>query len=242
MKLRKLIVLLLLVMMFGGCSNDNSRNNLEDLDSNGSIAEESKDNINIEIEKYEAKIEEALLMDNGYQDAKYTSAREELDKYLISSREQYELDFSSAYEGLTLDEALEYYNELNGTALVNITKQELADSQDVFDAIEQSREEAQKKIDSIIVEQDTLEAEAEAYFKQVAGVNLNRFEGITLNFDDYDYVSGKFCFNKKGTLQSESYIGGTSYKTYTWEDGKGGSATITFANGIVSSKTQYGLK
>ena len=59
-------------------------------------------------------------MTNGYQDAKYTSAREELDEFLISSRDKYESELTSPYEGLTLDEALDYYNNVNGTELVNI--------------------------------------------------------------------------------------------------------------------------
>lgn len=89
---------------------------------------------------------------------------------------------------------------------------------------------------------DPLEQEAEEYFKQVSGVNLNRFEGIIPGYDDYEYVISKFCFNKKGTLQSETKSVGTTYQIYSWEDGEGGIVTISFIDGVVSTKSQVGLK
>ena len=96
--MKRLMLLIISIILLTGCSNNNEQAS-----------------INQSIEEYEAKIEEALVMINGYQDAKYTSVREELDKFLISSREKYNFEISSPYEGLTLDQALDYYNNLNGT-------------------------------------------------------------------------------------------------------------------------------
>lgn len=96
--------------------------------------------------------------------------------------------------------------------------------------------------DSTSNNQNSLEQEAEEYFASVSGVNLNRFEGITPNYDDYEYVTSKYCFNKKGTLQSETKTGSTTYQIYSWDGDEGGIVTISFIDGVVSSKTQVGLK
>lgn len=99
-----------------------------------------------------------------------------------------------------------------------------------------------KVTDSTANNQNSLEQEAEEYFANVSGVNLNRFEGITPNYDDYEYVTSKYCFNKKGTLQSESKIGSTTHQIYSWDGDGGGVVTISFIDGVVSTKTQVGLK
>ena len=133
------MLLISAILTLSGCSNSNERAS-----------------INLSIEEYEAKIEEALLMTNGYQDAKYTSAREELDEFLISSRDKYDFELTSPYEGLTLDEALDYYNNLNGTELVNITTQELPDIQKELDALEQDK--------AIPLEQEMINSKEEGYY------------------------------------------------------------------------------
>lgn len=91
------------------------------------------------IRDYEVRIEEALLMDNGYQDAKFSNVREELDEYLASSRRKYKFKISSPYEGSTLDEALKYYNAKNQTSLTNVTKEEAPKIQEVLEAMEQDK-------------------------------------------------------------------------------------------------------
>lgn len=137
--MKRLMLLISAILTLSGCSNSNERAS-----------------INLSIEEYEAKIEEALLMTNGYQDAKYTSAREELDEFLISSRDKYDFELTSPYEGLTLDEALDYYNNLNGTELVNITTQELPDIQKELDALEQDK--------AIPLEQEMINSKEEGYY------------------------------------------------------------------------------
>lgn len=310
--MKRVIMLLILCTGLFGCSKSPEQREVEK-----------------NIRGYEAKIEEALLMDNGYQDSKFTNVREDLDEYLTSSRDKYDFEISSPYEGLRLDEALEYYNDKNGTSLINLTKEEAPKIQEELEAIEERKEESKKnslksyqllidtreeefhKDDTSIgryvwleaiarylvscegnctsdllsyedaqkwietgeynVEwtyidgkyasppatthssnstssttstssKDSLEQEAEEYFANVSGVNLNRFEGITPNYDDYEYVTGKYCFNKKGTLQSESKIGSTTYQIYSWDGDGGGVVTISFIDGVVSTKTQFGLK
>lgn len=137
--MKRLMLLIISIILLTGCSNNNKQAS-----------------INQSIEEYEAKIEEALVMINGYQDAKYTSVREELDKFLISSREKYNFEISSPYEGLTLDQALDYYNNLNGTKLVNITTQELPDIQKELDALEQDK--------AIPLEQEMINSKEEGYY------------------------------------------------------------------------------
>lgn len=139
--MKRLMLLIVSIILLSGCSNNNEQASI-----NQSIKE-----CEVKIEEYEAKIEEALLMTNGYQDAKYTSVREELDKFLISSRDKYDFELMSPYEGLTLDEALDYYNNLNGTELVNITKEEnsrkgTSPSQSLIDSKEEGFYEADTSI------------------------------------------------------------------------------------------------
>lgn len=147
--MKRLMLLISAILTLSGCSNSNEQAS-----------------INLSIEEYEAKIEEALLMTNGYQDAKYTSAREELDEFLISSRDKYEFELTSPYEGLTLDEALDYYNNLNGTELVNITKKEMADNQDVLDSIEQSRENAENGVQEANWRQPLIDSKEEGFYEE----------------------------------------------------------------------------
>lgn len=166
------MLLISAILTLSGCSNSNERAS-----------------INLSIEEYEAKIEEALLMTNGYQDAKYTSAREELDEFLISSRDKYDFELTSPYEGLTLDEALDYYNNLNGTELVNITNQELPEIQKEVEAIEEEQERSRREslINHIISSEELLEEgnqfAVEGYAKNV--IDLGE-EGISkyLTYDE----------------------------------------------------------
>lgn len=166
------MLLISAILTLSGCSNSNERAS-----------------INLSIEEYEAKIEEALLMTNGYQDAKYTSAREELDEFLISSRDKYDFELTSPYEGLTLDEALDYYNNLNGTELVNITNQELPEIQKKVEAIEEEQERSRREslINHIISSEELLEEgnqfAVEGYAKNV--IDLGE-EGISkyLTYDE----------------------------------------------------------
>lgn len=170
--MKRLMLLISAILTLSGCSNSNERAS-----------------INLSIEEYEAKIEEALLMTNGYQDAKYTSAREELDEFLISSRDKYDFELTSPYEGLTLDEALDYYNNLNGTELVNITNQELPEIQKEVEAIEeeQERSRGESLINHIISSEELLEEgnqfAVEGYAKNV--IDLGE-EGISkyLTYDE----------------------------------------------------------
>lgn len=166
------MLLISAILTLSGCSNSNERAS-----------------INLSIGEYEAKIEEALLMTNGYQDAKYTSAREELDEFLISSRDKYDFELTSPYEGLTLDEALDYYNNLNGTELVNITNQELPEIQKEVEAIEEEQERSRREslINHIISSEELLEEgnqfAVEGYAKNV--IDLGE-EGISkyLTYDE----------------------------------------------------------
>ena len=170
--MKRLMLLISAILTLSGCSNSNERAS-----------------INLSIEEYEAKIEEALLMTNGYQDAKYTSAREELDEFLISSRDKYDFELTSPYEGLTLDEALDYYNNLNGTELVNITNQELPEIQKEVEAIEEEQERSRREslINHIISSEELLEEgnqfAVEGYAKNV--IDLGE-EGISkyLTYDE----------------------------------------------------------
>lgn len=170
--MKRLMLLISAILTLSGCSNSNERAS-----------------INLSIGEYEAKIEEALLMTNGYQDAKYTSAREELDEFLISSRDKYDFELTSPYEGLTLDEALDYYNNLNGTELVNITNQELPEIQKKVEAIEEEQERSRREslINHIISSEELLEEgnqfAVEGYAKNV--IDLGE-EGISkyLTYDE----------------------------------------------------------
>lgn len=163
--MKRLLLLVMIIILLSGCSNSSE-----------------KASINQRIREYEAKIEEALLMTNGYQDAKYTSAREELDEFLISSRDKYDFELMSPYEGLTLDEALDYYNKLNGTELVNITNQELPEIQKEVEAIEEENEQSRREslINHIISYEELLEEgnqfAVEGYAKSI--VDLEE-EGIS---------------------------------------------------------------
>ena len=170
--MKRLMLLISAILTLSGCSNSSE-----------------KASINLSIREYEAKIEEALLMTNGYQDAKYTSARERLDEFLISSRDKYDFELTSPYEGLTLDEALDYYNNLNGTELVNITNQELPEIQKKVEAIEEEQERSRREslINHIISSEELLEEgnqfAVEGYAKNV--IDLGE-EGISkyLTYDE----------------------------------------------------------
>lgn len=99
-----------------------------------------KQNVENDIKEYESEIEKALLMDNDYQEAKYTSCLEELEKYLEEVREQHSFKVTSKYEGLTLDEALEKYNKENGTKLTNLTKESAPEREKELAEIEKNRD------------------------------------------------------------------------------------------------------
>lgn len=99
-----------------------------------------KQSVENDIKEYESEIEKALLMDNDYQEAKYTSCLEELEKYLEEVREQHSFKVTSKYEGLTLDEALEKYNKENGTKLTNLTEESAPEREKELAEIEKNRD------------------------------------------------------------------------------------------------------
>ncbi len=57
----------------------------------------------------------------------------------------------------------------------------------------------------------------------------------------YSEVSG--IFGSPGELNAQSEFGGYTSEIYSWDAAKGfGSATVTFMNGKVQSKAQFGLE
>ncbi len=71
-------------------------------------------------------------------------------------------------------------------------------------------------------------------------ITLDEFNQIKVGMSYSEVVK---LVGAEGTFSSETQIGGKNYKYYTWDGvGVGASASISFYNNKVYSKTQFNLK
>lgn len=172
--MKKIITLGVVAFLLVGCSTDKTLEKSEVDNSTNKTLEEIENTI----ASFEADIEEALLMTNAYQDAKYTSVHKKLEEFLSSVREEYDYNVSSAYEGLNLDEALEEYNKKNGTTLENITKNEMPGIQDTLNNIDETSKETSKKY--VRRYEDELETGDDSHlFAYIESIVKSETEGIS---------------------------------------------------------------
>ncbi|MDA2738393.1 DUF3862 domain-containing protein [Bacillus cereus group sp. Bc015] len=102
---------------------------------------------------------------------------------------------------------------------------------------------AQEKIDNLkekVEEKTEKQVEKQEPAKK-EGINKAEFEQIQ-NGMSYEEVVA--IIGNEGELQSESEVGNYKTQLYTWkgESGIGSNANVTFQNGKVQAKAQFGLK
>lgn len=176
--MKRLIMLLIVFIGLCGCSKS-----------------EEQTNVQSSISEYEARIEEALLMDNGYQDAKFTIIREELDEFLSSSRDNYNFKISSPYEGILLDEAIGYYNKKNGTNITNLTQQDLVQAEK--DMVQREIEKAEEK-----KEFEKLMAETEAFIDSLKDIS-KELSSLNVEVTDSQWSSTGNYLEIEGTIKNQ---------------------------------------
>ena len=70
-------------------------------------------------------------------------------------------------------------------------------------------------------------------------IKLSQFYKIQAEMTYEDVVK---VFGGQGTLMSESNIAGYNTVVYMWQNSDGGNAMLTFQNGRLYSKSQFGLR